>query len=148
MKKFTFIIISILCLTSSCSNKAGLAPIAENNLPDLLDTEMRDYMGTVEKPVIKDLVVVFDCDSLCILQCHASAKDANGSTQSESIRYAFVKDTFLSACNGKDVYCHLVQGATYLDKKGIEEFHKKMKDYPQQMYTYYLSNAKSLKLFE
>lgn len=138
----------ILTLALSCTREETIITIAEENLPELLDREMKFYMGTVEKPEIKDLAVVYSCDSLCVLQCHASAKDSDGRLQSENIRYIFVKDTFMSAFEKDGVYCHAVQGAPYLDKQGIEDFCKKMRENPQEMYLHYLSSSEPLVLFK
>lgn len=99
---------------------------------------MAEYMETVGEPTITDLQVIFDCDSLCILQCKASAPDASGRRREETVRYSFVRDNMMSAVSGRPQYFDRVTGAKYLDKKGIKDFVKKYKESSTEHYTNYL----------
>lgn len=141
MKKSILILTLTLSMLSSCVREQKIVSVAKENLPAVLDREMQFYMGTVEKPYIKDLMEVYSCDSICVLQCRASAKDAEGEIKSETIRYIFVKDNFLSACNGKDTYGHKVTGAPYLDHKGIKDFCTNLEEHAQESYIYFIASS-------
>lgn len=121
-----------------------MARLAKENMPNLLETEMADYMGTVGKPDIQDVEVIYQCDSLCVLQAKVSGKDTSGAVQKETIRYFFIKDTFASAVFGLPEYCHSVTGAPYLDKKGIEEFCKEITAEPYKTYLYHLAKGRKI----
>ena len=140
MKKYSFAVLASVLLFS-CSNRGGLYNLAVKQLPITLETGMRDYMQTVGKPEIKDIEVIYDCDSLCVLQCRASAPDQYGYRRSETVRYFFVKDVFLSKASGKTVYGDFVTGGKILDKKGKKVFQKTMEDGKTEKYLYYLGMA-------
>lgn len=148
MKKTILLLTLTLSMLSSCVREHKIVSVAKENLPAVLDREMQFYMGTVEKPDIKDIMPVYSCDSICVLQCRASAKDAEGEIKSETIRYIFVRDNFLSACNGKECYGHKVMGAPYLDKEGIKEFCDKMEEHAQELYLYYISSSEPVSTTE
>ena len=99
---------------------------------------MTEYMETVGEPTIIGLQVILDCDSLCILQCKASAPDASGRRREDTVRYFFVKDKMMSAFSGQPQYFDSVTGAQYLDKAGIKDFVKKYNENSTERYTYYL----------
>lgn len=99
---------------------------------------MKEYLGTVGKPELKDVEIVYDCDSICVLQGRASGKDRDGNVKKETIRYIFVLDTFIARATGNPVYYHILQGAVYLDAEGKKEFRRKMTEEENLMYPYYL----------
>lgn len=138
LKISTFIILALLC---SCNKQSALVPLAKHSLPALLDKEMKNILGTVDKPKIQDVMVIYDCDSLCVLQCKASAHGQEGSVIEETVRYFFVKDNLVSVWSGKDTYYHMLQGAPYLDKQGIKDFRSVMNGKPQEAYQFYMTHA-------
>jgi len=144
MKKFLFVLFVISALTCCGRKSADLKEMALKQLPISLDSAMREYMQTVEKPVIKDIETIYDCDSMCVLQCKAYARDADGQYRSETIRYFFIKDTFVSGATGVPSYGDFVLGGKYLDKKGIAAFRKSMKDGGTEKYNYYLGRINPL----
>ena len=95
-------------------------------------------MQAVDKPVISDIESVYDCDSICVIQCKAFAKDENGEYHGDTIRYFFVKDTFMTNATGTPVYGDLVMGGQYLDRKGKKSFCKTMRTGGTEKYLYYL----------
>lgn len=148
MKKiFALVLFSVIFL-SACDRRHAIVKLAEENLPAILDREMRYYNNTVETPSIEKLQLIYQNDSLCVLQFYSSARDAENVLKSETIRYIFVVDTFLSRFNGKPSYCHAIQGAPYLDKEGIAKFRKRIDSDPQNMYIKYLSECENVKLME
>ena len=143
MKK-AMIIMAALMLLAACSRNGSLADVAVKRLPASLDLAMREQMGTVERPKIKDVKVIYDCDSICVVQCKAGAKDVYGKTRNETVRYFFVKDMFMSRATGVPTYGDLVVGGKYLKGKEISEFRKEMTDKAKGAYMYYLSASRSV----
>ncbi|MCF0173455.1 MAG: hypothetical protein HUJ91_07005 [Bacteroidales bacterium] len=148
MKKTIATALLLLSVFCSCSRAGGLAPTAKSYLPQLVDREMKEYLKTVDTPDIKDVEVVYDCDSICVLQCRASAKDAAGNVLKETIRYFFIKDKFMSACKGVDCFYHSLTGADFLDENGIEEFCTMMKENSSESFLLYLSRSEPINLFQ
>lgn len=143
MKK-AMMIMAALMLLAACSHGGSLAKVAVKRLPVSLDLAMREQMETVESPKIKNVKVIYDCDSLCVVQCKAGAKDVYGETRSETVRYFFVKDMFMSRATGVPSYGDLVVGGKYLKGKEIREFQKSMRDKAGETYIYYLSASRSV----
>lgn len=149
MKVFRIAFLLTLCLCAgSCTHKSHLHEAALKQLPITLEAAMAEYMGTVGKPIITDLQVIFDCDSLCILQCKASAPDASGKLREDTVRYFFVRDNMMSAFYGRPQYFDSVTGAQYLDKAGIREFVKKYNENSNEHYTYYLGMSAPVDSFQ
>ena len=122
-----------------CYAGNGLEGVAREHISAKVGEAMKNRLGAVTEPEIKDIQVLYDCDSLCILQCRALSKDAEGNDLSGVARYIFAKDPFLSRANGKPAYCDAALGSDYLDSKGIKEFRKKMEDNGSDIFFYYLA---------
>ena len=87
---------------------------------------MSTFLGVVGDSEIKDLKLIYDCDSLCIFQGHAVGKNEEGQLIKESIRYIFVKDSS-------------VRGADYMSGKEIKDFKRKMDEGGTDLYQQYLA---------
>lgn len=146
MKKIILSAITAILLLS-CS-RSGLAPIAKEYLPARLNEAMAEYMETVGEPRVDNMKVIYDCDSLCIIQGHASAKDAAGKDRDDTFRYIFVKDPFMTAMTGKPVYYDAVQGSKLLSGKELEEFRQKLRDGGSKTFNQYLAMGEPVSLFE
>lgn len=133
---------SLALLALACSHKSPLASLALRQMPTSLDAAMREQMETVEAPIIKGVRVIYDTDTLCVVQCKAKAKDAYGMFRSETIRYFFVEDTFVTHASGEPSYGDLVAGGKYLKGKAIKAFQKEMDQKARESYLYYLSASR------
>lgn len=100
---------------------------------------MSAFLGVVGDSEVKDLQLIYDCDSLCIFQGHAIGKTEEGQLIKESIRYIFVKDSFVSAISGKPTYYEAVRGADYMSGKEIKDFKRKMDEGGTNLYQQYLA---------
>ena len=101
-------------------------------------------METVETPVIEGVKLIYDSDSLCVIQCRAGAKDAYGQMRNETVRYFFVEDVYMTRASGVPAYGDLVVGGKYLKGREIREFRKKMQYKAEETYLYYLSSSRSI----
>lgn len=131
-------ILSFALILISCGER-GLAPIAKTHLQQKVNEEMSAFLGVIGDSEVKDLKLIYDCDSLCIFQGHAIGKTEEGQLIKESIRYIFVKDSFVSAISGKLTYYEAVRGAEYLSKNGIKDFKRKMNEGGTNLYQQYLA---------
>lgn len=140
MKKTYFIIASLLLLLlCSCTAKKGsLYNEAVKVFPDRLKAAMIMYMGTVDTPEISGLEPIYDCDSICVLQCRASGTTASGEKRSDTVRYIFVRDNLLSGVYGRPYYLDNIAGGRYLDKQGKKEYCDKIIANGKNQYSYFL----------
>lgn len=147
MKSFFIFFIFSTLLLSSCSDESALAPLARKHFPGILERDMKEQLGTVGKPEMKNIETVYDCDSICVIQAKVSGRDRSGNIKRETVRYIFVLDTYISRATGNPVYYHILQGAAYLDSEGKNEFCRRMREEEDIMYPYYLKIAEPLYLF-
>lgn len=148
MKRLCIICCLLLTAFSSCSpHKGSLYKEATKVFPHRLEKAMAEYMGTVAAPVISDMEPIYDCDSICVLQCRASAPDASGRTLTETVRYIFVRDNLLSSRSGKPVYLDNITGARYLDKQGKKEYCDKIIANGSNQYAYFLGISEPVDSF-
>ena len=138
MKRVCIIIASLLLLCSCSEKKGSLYNEAVIFFPDRLKEAMNMYMGTVDTPEITGLEPIYDCDSICVLQCIASGTDAQGQKRSDSVRYIFVRDNMLSAASGRPVYLDNITGGRYLDKQGKKEYCDQIIANGTNQYSYFL----------
>ncbi|MBR5661299.1 MAG: hypothetical protein IKW99_07085 [Bacteroidales bacterium] len=142
MKKNLLVLGFAAIMAISCVKEKGLASLANQYLPLRLNDAMTEYMGTVSEPVVDRLKVIYNCDSLCFIQGHAVARDAEGEKQEETIRYYLVKDPLMSAMTGKPCYYDGVVGAELLrTKKEIKNFRKKIHDGGSKTFNFFLASA-------
>ena len=137
-----FSVCVLLCF--ACERNSALSKLAVKQLPESLDQAMREQMGTVEAPVIKGVKLIYDSDSLCVLQCKAGARDTYGKIRNETVRYYFVKDCIMARVTGEPSYGDLVVGGKYLKGRAIKEFRKEMETEPEETYFYFLSASRSV----
>lgn len=138
MRHNCLILLPFALILLSCGGR-GLAPIAQKHLQSKVNEEMSTFLGVVGDSEIKDLKLIYDCDSLCIFQGHAVGKNEEGQLIKESIRYIFVKDSFVSAISGKPTYYEAVRGADYMSGKEIKDFKRKMDEGGTDLYQQYLA---------
>ena len=142
MKKNLLVLGFAAFMAISCVEEKGLASMAMRYLPLRLNAAMAEYMGTVSEPVVDQLKVLYDCDSLCFIQGHAVARDADGKDQEETIRYYLVRDPLMSAMTGKPCYYDGVVGAELLrTNKDIKNFRKKIHDGGSNTFNYFMASA-------
>ena len=145
MKRILLIsVCALLCI--ACGRSSSLSKLAARQLPHSLDIAMREQMETVAAPVIKDVKLIYDSDSLCVLQCRAGAKDVYGKTRTETVRYYFVMDCIMTRASGEPSYGDLVVGGNYLKGREIKEFQKEMETRPEETYFYFLSASRPVEL--
>ena len=86
-------------------------------------------------------VVLYSCDSLCIIQFKAVAKNPEANGYSFPARYFLVRDMVFSRAYGYPVYSEKLTGCPDLDEKEIQEIKAKFEKEGQQTYIYYSSTC-------
>ena len=132
---------ALLVMALSCSTRPELERKALVRIPEALERAMEEELsmsggGTVTSPEI-----LYSCDSLCIIQFKATAKDPQWEGYSFPARYVLVQDMVLSHAYGHPVYSEKLTGCPELTPEEREETKVKYQKEADQLYTFYASTA-------
>ncbi|MBP5567082.1 MAG: hypothetical protein J6X57_06340 [Bacteroidales bacterium] len=144
MKRLCIVIALLLALCSCSSKKGGLYKEAVKVFPQRLEAAMAEYMETVDAPEITGLEPIYDCDSLCVLQCKATGTDIHGKKRSDTVRYIFIKDNMLSAFYNRPIYLDHITGGKYLNKQEKKEYRDKIIANGTKQYSYFLGTCEPI----
>lgn len=132
---------ALLALALGCSSTPELEKIAFSRIPKVLERTMLEEMELSGGANIVSPVVLYSCDSLCIIQFKAVAKNPEANGYSFPARYFLVRDMVFSRAYGYPVYSEKMTGCPDLDEKEIQEIKAKFKKEGQQTYIYYSSTS-------
>lgn len=122
----------------ACHRETGLEKMAMQRLPVALEKAVLEQLPYTDVRVEKPLTL-YDCDSLCIIQCEGVAKDARGETVQFPVRYAFLLDVVMSAAEGHRVYCESVMGSPILDEEELRKTREILAEKGSETYQYYIA---------
>ncbi len=128
---------------AACHRETGLEKMALQRLPVGLEKAVRQQLPYTDVRVERPLTL-YDCDSLCVIQCEAVAKDAQGETVRFPVRYAFLLDVVMSAAEGHRVYCESVMGGPVLDEEEIRKTREVLAEKGTETYRYYLAASTNI----
>ena len=131
----------LLALALACSPQPELEKKAFSRLPKALETSMEEGMFLTGGADIVSPVVLYSCDSLCIIQFKAVAKNPEAQGYSFPARYILVRDMVFTRAYGHPVYSEKLTGCPDLNEEEIKEMKAKFKNEAQQTYIYYSSTA-------
>lgn len=132
---------ALLALALGCSSTPELEKIAFSRIPKVLERTMLEEMELSGGANIVSPVVLYSCDSLCIIQFKAVAKNPEANGYSFPARYFLVRDMVFSRAYGYPVYSEKLTGCPDLDEKEIQEIKAKFEKEGQQTYIYYSSTC-------
>ena len=132
---------ALLALALGCSSTPELEEIAFSRIPKVLERTMLEEMELPGGANIVSPVVLYSCDSLCIIQFKAVAKNPEANGYSFPARYFLVRDMVFSRAYGYPVYSEKLTGCPDLDEKEIQEIKAKFEKEGQQTYIYYSSTC-------
>lgn len=132
---------ALLALALGCSSTPELEKIAFSRIPKVLERTMLEEMELSGGANIVSPVVLYSCDSLCIIQFKAVAKNPEANGYSFPARYFLVRDMVFSRAYGYPVYSEKMTGCPDLDEKEIQEIKAKFEKEGQQTYIYYSSTC-------
>ena len=133
-----YFLILALMLPVACQRRTGLEKMAMNRLPVALDKAVREQLPYTDVRVEKPFTL-YDCDSLCVIQCEAIAKDPRGEEVRFPVRYAFLLDVVMSAAHGHRIYCESVTGSAVLDEDELQKTVEMMAGKGSETYYYYVA---------
>ena len=132
---------ALLVMAWSCSTQPALEQKALSRIPEALERAMNEELsmsggGTVSSPEI-----LYSCDSLCIIQFKAVAKDPQWEGYSFPARYIMGQDMVLSHAYGHPVYFEKLTGCPDLSPEEMEETKASLRKEGDALYTFYASTA-------
>lgn len=142
MKRFLPLLsCALLALALGCSSTPELEKKAFSRIPKVLERTMLEEMELSGGADIVSPIVLYSCDSLCIVQFKAVARNPEAQGYSFPARYFLVKDMVFSRAYGYPVYSEKMTGCPDLDEKEIQEIKAKFEKEGQQTYIYYSSTC-------
>ena len=91
-------------LAIGCSRHSGLGVKALPRLQKVVDREMSEKMHVKGRIKLKGVKTIYDCDSLCLIQCMAVYTDSLGAKSNYPLRYVYIRDNFMSMATGHPTY--------------------------------------------
>lgn len=132
---------AFLALALGCSSSPELEKKAFSRIPKVLERTMLDDMELSGGADVLSPVVLYSCDSLCIIQFKAVARNPEAQGYTFPARYILVRDMVFSRAYGYPVYSEKMTGCPDLDEKEIRELKAKFEKEGQQTYIYYSSTC-------
>lgn len=128
---------------AACQRQTGLEKMAMQRLPVALEKAVREQLPYTDVRVERPFTL-YDCDSLCIIQCEGVAKDAQGETVQFPVRYAFLLDVVMSAAERHRIYCETVMGSPIMDEEEIRKTREVLAEKGNETYRYYLAASTNI----
>ena len=132
-----FVSLALAVLAMACTKTPALEKMAYQRLPKILERTMLEELSIPGGADIVAPTTVYSCDSLCIIQFKAAAKDAQYEGYSFPVRYALVLDVIMSHAVGHPVYGEFITGCPDMDKAELKELKAKYKKDAVKNYAYY-----------
>ena len=134
----------LLALAVGCSTRSGIEEQAFSRLPKALEKAMLEDMNTAGGAQVVSPEVLYSCDSLCIIQFKAVARDPGLDGYSFPVRYVFVRDVVLSHAYGHPVYAEKISGCPEMTPEEIRQVKAEFKRDAKKAYSYYASTAQQI----
>lgn len=131
----------LLALLQGCSGTASLEEKAFSRIPKALEKAMEEELSMTGGGTVSSPEVLYSCDSLCIIQFKAVAKDPQWEEYSFPARYIMGQDMVLSHAYGHPVYFDKLTGCPDLSPEEMEETKASLRKEGNALYTFYASTA-------
>lgn len=103
MRKW-FGLILLIAFVAAC-HMDSLSDKASEHFSRTLKKRVEErYVSGVAKMQIRDQKVIYENDSICLMQCYVDVIDRAGKKEFLEYRYIFLWDTFMSRLMGKKIY--------------------------------------------
>lgn len=143
MKRSTIIILlTILALTIGCRGHSyPITERAKKQLPLSLEYGMSKYVQDFKDPAIENLKIVYENDSICLLQFTAAYKDNSNKTKRLDFRYIYLFDRFMSMAEGKPVFNEDFRNILCLPDEIIKESRKEVERNKEVVYNDFIGTT-------
>ena len=141
MNRISFLVVCAALCMAGCASRPSLEKMALQRLPKALELAMQEEMSLPGGADIVSPRTIYACDSLCLIQCEAVARDSSGREFRFPVRYIFLEDVFMSSVKGHPVYAEMVTGCPRMSEEEMEMLRRKCVEDGDRMYVYYAGIA-------
>lgn len=128
-------------LVTGCHRTYSITERAKQQLPVSLEYGMSKYIYDFKDPEIEDLKVVYENDSICLLQFTAAYKDSANTTKRLDLRYIYLFDRFMSMAEGKPVFNEGFRNILCLPDQIIKESREEVKMNKEVVYNDFIGST-------
>ena len=118
----------------ACQSRSALGKMAVSRIQKVVEREFSEKMGIDGGLEIKDVESVYDCDSLCMVQCMAVYADSAGTKTLFPLRYVLVRDVFMSMATGRPVYNEGLYFSEILSKEQMKAKRREIEEHGSKTY--------------
>lgn len=97
--------VAVASLFNACSKDKPLVRLAKEQMPASIDSTLTKKYGEIKGLEISSVALVYEDDSICILQCEAKAEGKKGKKILKQYRYVYLFDVNMSNMNSKMIFC-------------------------------------------
>lgn len=143
MKRSTivFLLISLAMTVGCIGHSYPITERAKKQLPVSLEYGMSKYVQDFKDPAIENLKIIYENDSICLLQFTAAYKDKSNKTKRLDLRYIYLLDGFMSMAEGKPVFNEDFRNILCLPDEIIKESRKEVKRNKEVVYNDFIGTT-------
>lgn len=142
MKAFlTGILLIGSIMISGCARECQITKRAKQQLPVSLEYGMSKFVSGFSDPKIEDLKVVYENDSICLLQFTAAYKDTTNATKRLDLRYIYLYDRFMSMAAKKPVFNEDFRNILCLPDELIKQSREEVKKNNEVVYNDFIGTT-------
>ncbi len=142
MKHCTLAIIFLATIfLFGCGRTYSITERAKQQLPVSLEYGMSKYINGFSDPKIEDLKIVYENDSICLLQFTAAYKDTLNQTKRLDLRYIYLFDRFMSMAERKPVFNEGFRNILCLPDELIKKSRKEVKKNKEVVYDNFIGTT-------
>lgn len=127
MGKWFFCILAALLSLCSCAEKTPeLVRLAKTQMPATIDSTLKYEYGAVKDIQIDSFALVYNDDSICMLQCRVRCSTLNDERIEKEYRYYYLFDILQSNLNNRMIFSDGLIELPLLPKERIESSLKEL----------------------
>lgn len=124
-----------------CGRECQITRRAKQQLPVSLEYGMSKFVSGFRDPKIEDLKIVYENDSICLLQFTAAYKDTTDAVRRLDFRYIYLYDSFMSFAEKKPVYNEDFRNILCLPDELIKQSRKDVKKNKEVVYNDFIGTT-------
>lgn len=138
---FTGILLAGLMMICGCERERQITKRAKRQLPVSLEYGLSKFVNGFSDPKIEDLKIVYENDSICLLQFTAAFKDTSNATRRLDFRYIYLYDRFMSMAEKRPVFNEDFRNILCLPDELIKQSREEVKKNKEVVYNDFIGTT-------
>lgn len=138
---FAGILLAGLMMICGCERECQITKRAKRQLPVSLEYGLSKFVNGFSDPIIEDLKIVYENDSICLLQFTAAFKDTSNATRRLDFRYIYLYDRFMSMAEKKPVFNEDFRNILCLPDELIKQSREEVKKNKEVVYNDFIGTT-------